>query len=154
MDVLQNLSGLEQHCPSQTIHGAVEKQSQSAPRFTTFRTIPPERVGLDGEYDHGGLAKRVGLAFSQSFAPSEIEHLRIIQRGAVVVLLGKVSNRRSLTRMINIALATSGAVDVEINGISVVQSFKSSLRSGLAESAHESTATRRDRYAKRASYAY
>jgi len=123
MDVPRNFSGVEPHHELQGSCGG-ESQLGLPPRFTTFRNIPPERVGLDGEYDHSGLAKRVSLRFSQSFEPSEIENLRIIQRGAVVVLLGKVSNRRSLSRMISVALGTSGAVDVEINGISVMQSFK------------------------------
>ncbi|NJR58997.1 MAG: hypothetical protein HC769_09150 [Cyanobacteria bacterium CRU_2_1] len=58
--------------------------------FTSlFKTIPPERVGLCGEYDHKGLAKRVSLAFSQNFRHSDIRDLRVNQRGAVVVLMGK-----------------------------------------------------------------
>ena len=163
MDVLRNYSGLEPHhqssvsyestgqCESAGQCGSMD-QSSSASRFTTFRTIPPERVGLNGEYDHCGLSKRVSLSFSQNFQPDEIENLRITQRGAVVVLLGKVSSRRSLTRMVSIALGTRGAGDVEINGISIVQSFKLGVRAALGESSSE-LGSLSDRPRNRASYA-
>ncbi|MBD2056167.1 hypothetical protein H6F88_09065 [Oculatella sp. FACHB-28] len=149
MDVLRNFSGVEQHHESQGSCGVENSQPNLAPRFTTFRNIPPERVGLNGEYDHGGLAKRVSLRFSQSFEATEIENLRIIQRGAVVVLLGKIPNRRLLTQMIAIALGTSGAVDVEINGISVVQSYKPNFRANLGDSMESSAGSRRDRHSNK-----
>jgi osmotically-inducible protein OsmY len=84
-----------------------------------FRTIPPERVGLSGEYDHDGLAKRVSLALSRTFQPDEIDRLRIRQRGTVVVLMGNIASQHLLIRLVNAAMSVSGAADVEVNGISV-----------------------------------
>ncbi|NJN49798.1 MAG: hypothetical protein HC805_08585, partial [Alkalinema sp. RL_2_19] len=55
--------------------------------------IPPERVGLNGEYDHSGLAKRVQLALQQRFGAA-IAHLEIAQRGRVVILTGKSLDSR------------------------------------------------------------
>lgn len=96
--------------------------------FTSlFKTIPPERVGLFGEYDHKGLTKRVSLAFSQNFDPSETKTLRINQRGAVVVLVGKIPSQLLLIKLVNVAMGVSGAVDVEINGISVAHRLKTYL---------------------------
>lgn len=92
-----------------------------------FRTIPPERIGLRGEYDHNGLAKRVALAFSQNLEPDEIRKLRVTQRGAVVVLMGSISSQRLLIRLVNVAMETAGAVDVEINGVSVADRLKTYL---------------------------
>ncbi len=89
-----------------------------------FRTIPPERVGLNGEYDHDGLAKRVRVAFQQNFQAEELENLRISQRGAVVVLLGKVTSQRFLIKLVNVAMNVSGAVDVEVNGICVAEPLR------------------------------
>ena len=89
-----------------------------------FKTIPPERIGLDGTYDHQGLAKRVLLALSENFEPEAIAHLRVSQRGAVVVVMGKVSDQRTLVRLVNIAIAVNGAADVEVNGISVAEPLK------------------------------
>lgn len=92
-----------------------------------FRTIPPERVGLNGEYDHQGLAKRVSLAFRQQFGSAEISGLRVTQRGAVVVLMGVIPNQRLLIKLVNAAMAVAGTADVEVNGISVGYSLKNYL---------------------------
>lgn len=96
--------------------------------FTSlFKTIPPERVGLFGEYDHKGLTKRVSLALNQNFDPNEIKHLRVNQRGAVVVLVGKISSQLLLIKLVNVVMGVSGAVDVEINGVSVAHRLKTYL---------------------------
>jgi hypothetical protein len=84
-----------------------------------FGTIPPERVGLNGEYDHRGLAKRVSLVFRQQCSSMDIEHLRVSQRGAVVVLLGKIPERKLLVKLVSLAMSVPGTADVEINGVSV-----------------------------------
>ncbi|HEY9642655.1 MAG TPA: phospholipid-binding protein [Coleofasciculaceae cyanobacterium] len=92
-----------------------------------FRTIPPERVGLTGEYDHYGLAKRVTLAFNRMFETHEIGKLRVTQRGSVVVLMGNIDNQRLLIRLVQVAMGVSGAVDVEVNGVSVADCLKTYL---------------------------
>ncbi len=97
--------------------------SQSA-KISLFQTIPPERMGLQGEYDHQGLAKRVQLAFQQNCSGEQISHLRIGQRGAVVVIVGTVTSQRLLIKLVNLAMATPGAGDVEINGVSVGYGLK------------------------------
>lgn len=84
-----------------------------------FKTIPPERMGLKGEYDHSGLAKRVMIAFRQSFSVQEIQHLSVAQRGCVVVLRGQVS-QGIISRLVAIAGATYGTCDVETNLIQVI----------------------------------
>ncbi|WP_416674223.1 hypothetical protein [Egbenema bharatensis] len=92
-----------------------------------FKSIPPERIGLFGEYDHRGLAKRVALAVEQNFAPDELGNLRIKQRGAVVVLIGEIPSQRTLIKLVNMVMEINGAVDVEINGVSVAHRLKSYL---------------------------
>lgn len=104
-------------------------QSTSA---SLFHSIPPERIGLSGEYDHQGLAKRVKLAFQElvlkhELARSEIERLRVTQRGAVVLIVGYVSDQKLLIKLVNTAMAVSGAADVEVNGTSVGYSLKNYL---------------------------
>ena len=92
-----------------------------------FKTIPPERIGLFGEYDHKGLAKRVSIAVNQSFDPNELGNLRIKQRGAVVVLIGEIPSQRVLIKLVNVVMSVNGAIDVEINGISVAHRLRSYL---------------------------
>lgn len=94
---------------------------------TLFHTIPPERMGLQGEYDHQGLAKRVAFAFQQQFTPVELEGLRVTQRGAVVVLAGRIPQQKLLIKLVNIAMATAGTADVEVNGTSVGYRLKTYL---------------------------
>lgn len=92
-----------------------------------FGTIPPERVGLNGEYDHRGLAKRVSLVFRQQCSPVEIEQLRVSQRGAVVVLMGKIPERKLLVKLATLAMSVPGTADVEVNGVSVGYGLKTYL---------------------------
>lgn len=92
--------------------------SESQTAFCSlFRTIPPERVGLNGEYDHSGLAKRVLQALKTRFAAKDLQGLRVMQRGKVVILLGSVASMELLKQCVSIAQRIEGAIDVEINGI-------------------------------------
>jgi len=93
-----------------------------------FRTIPPERVGLSGEYDHNGLTKRVSLALSCTFEPDEISRLRVSQRGAVVVFMGNIDSQQLLIRLVNVAMSVSGAADVEVNGVGVADRLTTYLK--------------------------
>lgn len=79
--------------------------------------IPPERVGLTGEYDHSGLAKRVLQAFQAEFSSEELDGVRVTQRGKIVVLLGSVADDHMLARLVWIALRAEGAIGVETTGI-------------------------------------
>ena len=82
-----------------------------------FRSIPPERIGLNGEYDHSGLAKRVFQAYRMQFPAAELQDLRVTQRGRVVVLAGMLSDSELLDQLVAIALEIEGAAAVETNGI-------------------------------------
>jgi hypothetical protein len=95
--------------------------------ISLFQTIPPERIGLSGEYDYSGLAKRVLQLFNQTFEPDEIAKLRVTQRGAVVILLGKISSQQLLVRLVRTAMSINGAVDVEVNGVSLADRLRSYL---------------------------
>jgi hypothetical protein len=104
-----------------------QRRGRQATTTALFRTIPPERIGLQGEYDHQGLAKRVALAFRQNCSLAEIADLRVLQRGAVVLLVGSITNQRLLIKLVNLALSVSGTADVEINGVSVGFSLRQYL---------------------------
>lgn len=101
-----------------------EEMFISQPISRLFRAIPPERIGLNGEYDHDGLAKRVALEFGKTFEPDELENLKIAQRGRVVVLLGNVSNQQFLIKLVSAVMNVSGAVDVEVNGVCVAEPLR------------------------------
>lgn len=84
--------------------------------MTSFiTTIPPERVGLNGEYDHSGLAKRVLQAFQ--VLSEDLDGLRVSQRGKVVILMGSLRSTELLNQLVSIALKVEGAIEVETHGI-------------------------------------
>lgn len=85
-----------------------------------FNRIPPERIGLYGEYDYYGLSKRVRVALVEAFSPEDLRHIKVRQRGAMVVLLGNVPNRNLLSRIVQVAVTVEGIVGIEFNGVSIV----------------------------------
>lgn len=82
-----------------------------------FQTIPPERVGLNGEYDYYGLQKRVEHLFRQHFSRTELAQLRVGQRGRVVVLQGRVASREMLQCLVDLASKVEGSIRVETTGM-------------------------------------
>jgi osmotically-inducible protein OsmY len=81
--------------------------------------VAPERVGLSGEYDQSGLAKRVALAFDEDAALTDVEGLWVAQTGGSVVLKGTVPSQEILDQMVATASGVSGATDVNVDGVTV-----------------------------------
>lgn len=94
---------------------------ESEPYPSLFQSIPPERVGLNGEYDYNGLAKRVALALSQKLPLQEVANLHVLQRGKVVILRGEILDHKILHQVVQIARSVSGAADVETDRVEIVQ---------------------------------
>ncbi|MBN3871666.1 MAG: BON domain-containing protein [Nostoc sp.] len=82
---------------------------------TDTQSTPPERLGLNGEYDQSGLAKRVALAFDQDPQLDDVDTLWVAQTGSTVVLKGKVPSQEILNKMISVANSVNGATDVDTN---------------------------------------
>ncbi|WP_414588653.1 BON domain-containing protein [Scytonema sp. PCC 10023] len=113
MGWLQRLFGLEK-----------PQDAQVNPDPTTVsenngEDIPLERVGLNGEYDQSGLAKRVALAFDENPEFDNINNLYVAQTGGTVVLKGSVPSQEILDQLVNIASGVSGATDVTTDEVSV-----------------------------------
>ena len=90
-----------------------------SPQWFQGRGIPPERVGLDGEYDHAGLANRVKSALKLKWA-FDMQDLRVSQRGQVVILSGQVESLELLQEMIDRSLQVEGAAFAEYAGVRFV----------------------------------
>src|SRR6516162_5123855 len=86
---------------------------------TAQATIPPERMGLNGEYDQSGLAKRVAKAFDDDPGLDDIATLWVAQTGTTVVLKGKVPNQDILKKMVTVAKAVKGAAAVDTTNVTV-----------------------------------
>jgi hypothetical protein len=81
------------------------------------REIPPERIGLDGTYDHAGLSKRVGNLLANEFS-TIADQVRVSQRGQVVILVVKpVLSEELMFSIVEKILQMEGAASVEINGV-------------------------------------
>ena len=83
------------------------------------QSIPPERVGLNGEYDQSGLAKRVALAFDQDDELDDVDTLWVAQTSGTVVLKGKVPSQNILNKMVSVAQSVSGATGVETTQVTI-----------------------------------
>jgi osmotically-inducible protein OsmY len=118
MSWLKRLFGLEKpeaaapNIPSQPIQ-------TPASTVTQPQVIPPERMGLHGEYDQSGLAKRVALAFDQDPTLDDIETIYVAQTSGTVVLKGKAPSQELLNKMIAVARNVSGTTAVESNQVTI-----------------------------------
>ena len=101
---------------------AAPEATAATPMMTTdvpAEAIPPERVGLNGEYDQSGLAKRVAQAFDQDSAVADIDTVWVAQLTGEVVLKGKVPSQDVLNRLVEIAGTQSGATGVNVDQVEV-----------------------------------
>jgi osmotically-inducible protein OsmY len=76
-------------------------------------------VGLNGEYDQSGLAKRVALAFDEDSSLTDVDTLYVAQTGSTVVLKGKVPSQDILQKMVSVARNVQGATDVTTDQVSI-----------------------------------
>ncbi|MDZ8189187.1 MAG: phospholipid-binding protein [Nostoc sp. ChiSLP02] len=111
MGWLQRLFGMEK--PQNAEVNPTAQAVPQTPSSTATQTIPPERLGLNGEYDQSGLAKRVALAFDQDAQLDDVDTLWVAQTGSTVVLKGKVPNQQILDRMVSVARTVNGATNVD-----------------------------------------
>ena len=124
MGWLKRLFGLEKLENQETVDAppyqapVAEAQSQAQPAGST-QTIPPERMGLNGEYDQSGLAKRVAQAFDANPDVADIETVYVAQHGTTVVLKGTVPSQEIVNRLVTIAKGVKGATGVETNQVTV-----------------------------------
>lgn len=81
--------------------------------------IPPAKVGLDGEFDESGLAKRVALAFDNDPELDDVNTLWVAQLSSKVVLKGSVPSQDVLNKMVTVARGVNGATDVDTSQVTI-----------------------------------
>ncbi|MTJ12928.1 BON domain-containing protein [Anabaena sp. UHCC 0187] len=109
MGWLQRMFGLEPSASTQV----------NPPEDANTQEVPPERMGLNGEYDQNGLAKRVALAFDQDPDLDDIETLWVAQTGSTVVLKGQVPSEDILDKMVAVAHRVDGSTDIDTTQVDV-----------------------------------
>jgi osmotically-inducible protein OsmY len=124
MGWLKRLFGLEKLENQETVDApayqapVAEAQAQAQPAASA-QTIPPERLGLNGEYDQSGLAKRVAQAFDANPDVADIETVYVAQHGSTVVLKGTVPEQGIVNKLVTIAKGVKGATGVETDQVTV-----------------------------------
>jgi osmotically-inducible protein OsmY len=98
---------------------AAPQTTAQAPAGASTETIPPERVGLNGEYDQSGLAKRVALAYDEDPDLADEERLWVAQTGGTVVLKGEVTDQATLNKMVSVARSVNGCTAVDTTQVKV-----------------------------------
>ncbi|MEO0540763.1 MAG: BON domain-containing protein [Cyanobacteria bacterium P01_A01_bin.105] len=100
--------------------------TKSAPKVATAPTnqapeedIPDYRIGLTGEYDESGLAKRVALAFDEDSQLDDVDTLWVAQLSGTVVLKGKVPSQDILDKMVKVARDVDGADAVDTKQVEI-----------------------------------
>ena len=78
---------------------------------------PPECMGVEGEYDPCGLAKRVALALDHDPIVDDLKTLEIIQIGQAIAFRGSVAESSTLSRIIELARAVDGTHAVDVNQV-------------------------------------
>jgi osmotically-inducible protein OsmY len=130
MSWLSRLFGLEKPPAQTSVQTSVQTpvaspvaQPTQTPQGSTSaaqpQVIPPERMGLSGEYDQSGLAKRVALAFDLDPNLDDIETIYVAQTSGTVVLKGKAPSQDLLNKMVSVAKTVSGATAVETNQVTI-----------------------------------
>ncbi|MBE9030406.1 BON domain-containing protein [filamentous cyanobacterium LEGE 11480] len=98
--------------------GDKKDEAQAAPADAPTE-IPPERMGLNGEYDQSGLAKRVAQAFDENPALDDIATVWVAQTGSSVVLKGKVPSQDMLNSLVSVASGVNGASSVNTDQVEI-----------------------------------
>ncbi|MBE9065431.1 phospholipid-binding protein [Leptolyngbya cf. ectocarpi LEGE 11479] len=81
--------------------------------------IPLCKIGLTGEFDESGLAKRVTLAFDEDSQLDDVETLWVAQLSSKVVLKGKVPSQAILDKMVAVANDVEGATAVDTSQVEI-----------------------------------
>lgn len=94
-----------------------EDKAAAAPQFSVqsvavAKSIPPEKIGLEGSFDESGLAKRVAKALDDANISDNVG-LWVAQTGSVVVLKYNPDAKAVLTQAKEIAMKVEGATEVK-----------------------------------------
>lgn len=91
---------------------AAQTPNLSVSEAAQENSIPPEKVGLDGQFDESGLAKRVAKALDDAGISDNVG-LWVAQLGSTVVLKYNEDAKEVLDRAEKVAKAVEGATAVQ-----------------------------------------
>jgi hypothetical protein len=77
----------------------------------------PENMGLEGEFDLAGLAKRVAVALDQTV--TDVESLCIVQQGSTICFRGQVPSQPVLAQIVEVAGRVDGVKQIDTEQVTV-----------------------------------
>jgi hypothetical protein len=81
--------------------------------------VPPEYMGLEGQYDPCGLVHRLAQALDQDTQLSKVDTMTLAQQGGVIAITGWVKNRQLLDQIVEIAEHLDGTRSVDVRQVTV-----------------------------------
>ncbi len=97
----------------------IKRGVASAGQKAAEKDVPDFKVGLNGEFDQSGLAKRVALAFDEDNELDDVDGLYVAQTSATVVLKGTVPSQDILNKMVKVAKGVDGTDAVDTSQVKV-----------------------------------
>ena len=97
----------------------INRSAAKAAANSAGKDIPDYKVGVDGDFDESGLAKRVTLAFDEDSQLDDIDTLWVAQTSGTVVLKGKVPSQSILDKMVSVAKGVDGTDSVDTSQVEV-----------------------------------
>lgn len=97
----------------------IKRGVAKAASASTSEDIPDYKIGIDGDFDESGLAKRVALAFDEDNQLDDIETLWVAQLSGTVVLKGSVPSQDILDKMVKVAKSVDGTDSVDTKQVEV-----------------------------------
>jgi osmotically-inducible protein OsmY len=77
------------------------------------------KLGLEGEFDESGLAKRVALAYDNDAQLNDEDRLWVAQLSSKVVLKGEVADQATLDKMVSVAKGVKGCTEVDASAVTI-----------------------------------
>jgi osmotically-inducible protein OsmY len=103
----------------QRLFGAQKPSGAAAAPAAAQGQIPAAKVGLNGEFDESGMAKRVALAFDEDPGLADIETVYVAQLSSKVVLKGKAPSQAIVDKMVAVAKTVNGATEVDVSQVTI-----------------------------------
>lgn len=119
-------STAEAYSPSHMTPGLTNTYDQELREKASVRDtpIPTEYLGLEGEYDRYGLARRVAQALDDQENLAHLETLNLVQKGNGVAFWGKVPDQTRLDSIVEIASRVDGTHVVDVTGVKIEDTQK------------------------------
>ena len=121
LDQCRSATSIGAPSASRMTPGLTDQYNQDLREKAGQRTppVPPEFMGIEGEYDPCGLARRLAHALDQNAQLVEVDTLTLTQQGNALALTGRIDSRQALEKIVDIARHLDGTRAVDVSQVRV-----------------------------------